>query len=130
MSDTRTLLMSFTAETCCVSGCGVSFMMENNFIRKRREKHDDFYCPNGHAQHYTGETEAQRLTRILEAERNATESWRQRAKGYDRARAAAVGQVTRIKNRIERGVCPRCNRSFDNLRRHMKGKHGCAKEGA
>jgi hypothetical protein len=40
-----------------------------------------------------------------------------------RKAAAARGQVTKIKNRVGRGVCPCCNRTFENLARHMGTKH-------
>jgi hypothetical protein len=43
-----------------------------------------------------------------------------------RSHAATKGHVTRKKRQLERvasGVCPCCNRSFVNLRRHMKTQH-------
>jgi hypothetical protein len=40
-----------------------------------------------------------------------------------RGAAAQKGQKTRIKNRIARGVCPCCNRSFADLGAHMQQKH-------
>tara|TARA_Y100000310_G_scaffold338946_1_gene430083 strand:- start:1163 stop:1354 length:192 start_codon:yes stop_codon:yes gene_type:complete len=33
------------------------------------------------------------------------------------------GQVTKLKNRAKAGVCPCCNRTFQNLSRHMETKH-------
>ena len=30
---------------------------------------------------------------------------------------------TRLKNRVGKGVCPCCNRSFANLKRHMASQH-------
>lgn len=41
----------------------------------------------------------------------------------ERQRSAARGQVTRIKNRVGHGVCPCCNRTFENLGRHMMSQH-------
>lgn len=38
-------------------------------------------------------------------------------------RRAQKGQNTRLKNRIAAGVCPCCNRSFQNVARHMAGQH-------
>ncbi len=40
-----------------------------------------------------------------------------------RERNAARGVVTRIKNRVQHGVCPHCNRTFAALARHMASKH-------
>lgn len=39
------------------------------------------------------------------------------------AYTAAVGQVTKLKNRVGHGVCPCCNRSFGNLARHIESEH-------
>lgn len=33
------------------------------------------------------------------------------------------GVVTKIKQRVGKGVCPCCNRSFRDLQRHMNSKH-------
>ncbi len=48
---------------------------------------------------------------------------RQRANHIDRSRRGHIAAKTRIKNRIAAGVCPCCNRSFQNLSRHMSNKH-------
>jgi len=37
--------------------------------------------------------------------------------------SAARGRVTKIKRRVQHGVCPCCNRTFSNLASHMKTKH-------
>lgn len=37
--------------------------------------------------------------------------------------AAQRGQTTKLKNRIAKGVCPCCQRSFQNLKRHMESQH-------
>lgn len=33
------------------------------------------------------------------------------------------GVATRLKNRAAHGVCPCCNRTFQQLARHMSAKH-------
>lgn len=52
----------------------------------------------------------------IERQRN----WRE---GAERSASAYKGQATRLRNRIKAGVCPRCNRTFQNLQRHMAGQH-------
>ncbi len=47
----------------------------------------------------------------------------QRADGAERRLSATKGVVTRMKNRVSRGVCPCCKRHFVNLERHMDTKH-------
>ncbi|MFB3077027.1 MAG: hypothetical protein ACE1Y4_03380 [Lysobacterales bacterium] len=76
------------------------------------------------------ETEADRLRIMLKEEEDGL--CRERAR-HDQTRAdleatelsrrAHKAAATRIKNRVARGVCPCCNRSFTNLHRHMESKH-------
>lgn len=98
--------------------------------RQRAEKMS-IYCPHGHNWHYvSGESEATKLRR--ERDRLKQEQARlqdrireecEARQATERRLSAAKGQVTKIKNRAGRGVCPCCNRSFENLRRHMESKH-------
>lgn len=95
-----------------------------------------WYCPNGHQLVFT-ETkldkitaERNRLAKETEAAKTAAERERQwRVEAYEEARAAQrrlaaqKGVTTRMKNRVANGVCPCCNRTFNNLQRHMATKH-------
>jgi len=90
-----------------------------------------FFCSYGHAAHFAaGETEEQKLRRDRDrlqqrlAEKD-DEISRQRGlrEATERQLSATKVVVTRIKNRVGRGVCPCCNRSFGDLHRHMTTKH-------
>ena len=112
---------------CCE--CGVHFMVPAYLLQRFKETGAWFFCPNGHRQHYT-KTTVQRLEEQLEREREATSAQARRAEMAERranmeqrSARAYKGRVTRIKNRIKNGVCPCCNRSFENLARHMATKH-------
>ena len=49
----------------------------------------------------------------------------------ERRLSAQRGVLTRVKNRIIKGVCPCCNRHFADLSRHMQTQHpDFASEGA
>lgn len=94
-------------------------------------------CPLGHTWWYVGKTEADKVRDQLKRERAEAEWQRGRAGRMaaerDQALASAKAQKaakTRIKNSRERerqrvaaGVCPECNRTFQNLARHMQGQH-------
>lgn len=129
---TAVFTATFEDCTCCV--CGITFYVPDNWNRERRERHDSFYCPNGHSQHYPSKTDAEKLREQLAREKHRNEQSEAMLRDQrDRARdetgrqrrftAAARGQVTKIKNRVKNGVCPCCNRSFTNLRRHMTSQH-------
>lgn len=50
-----TTVLNFPVELIeheCIS-CGVKFAMPKHLDERRRETHDSFYCPNGHAASYT-----------------------------------------------------------------------------
>lgn len=114
--------LELVTEECC--NCGVLFGIPNTMQDLLREKPGTtFYCPNGHPQHYTGKTEAQK-------QRERADSLERRLANRDEdlraARASLVatkGQLTKARKRVANGVCPCCNRSFANLQRHMAGQH-------
>lgn len=90
-----------------------------------------FYCAYGHPQHFAeGPSEAEllrrerdRLQQRLAQKDDEIASQREQREAAERRAAAARGQVTKIRNRVGRGVCPCCNRAFENLSRHMASKH-------
>lgn len=123
--------------TCCHAKCGVVFAVPQWWEKNRREDHTWWYCPNGHQQHFTGPTGAEKRARELasklerkEAEleqaQQAANRAELRAKHYKASAAARKGQITKIKNRIANGVCPvaGCKRSgFSNVQNHIHQKH-------
>lgn len=120
------VLHSFKTTECC--SCGVVIALPAEFHFNRRRDHKLFYCPSGHGQHFTGETEEEKLKKKL-AEREAELARaRAAAETKDRANAALRGQITKTKRRVAAGVCPCCNRSFVALGRHMTTKHPDWKE--
>ena len=114
--------------------CGVTIVMPEHMYNSRRNNHQSFYCPNGHSATFGGKSEVEK--KLAEAEKSianqkARLEWaeadakraRESRDASERRASAARGQVTKIMNRVGNGVCPCCNRSFTNLRRHMCTKH-------
>ena len=128
MGNFVSALISFHTEQCC--NCGMAFAMTKSFYNRKRKNHERFYCPAGHGQHYAGESEEEKLKEQLSreklerqgAEDRAEKSW-QRAEKAIREKRAYKGHLTRTKNRISKGVCICCNRTFQNLLRHMESQH-------
>lgn len=123
--------VQFTVQmtTVCCSECCMTFAVPFRFDTDRRTDGKTFYCPLGHAQHY-GVTEVARLQKELEAERrrlefakNEARIQREEAERINRRLIAAKGQMTKLRKRVGRGVCPCCNRTFANVQRHMTTKH-------
>lgn len=110
-----------STEVCC--NCGMLFAMPSDYQRRRRNDHESFFCPSGHRQHYTGKTEAQKLRDQIERERQMREAAEARAR-TEKERLTQVARAhSRMRKRVANGVCPCCNRSFGNLREHMRTQH-------
>lgn len=92
MNDTF-VTVTLKAEACCK--CGIVFGMSAETMQRRRNDHDWFYCPNGHAQHYTGKSEAEKLREELERQKRCCES--------GRARAASLTEALEHRERQIRG---------------------------
>lgn len=106
---------------CC--NCGIAFAMTEAFHDQRRKDRKSFYCPEGHSQYYTGKSKEQKLKDELERERQRRLTAESNANHAEEATRIEVALHDYTKKRINNGVCPCCNRSFKNLRRHMASKH-------
>jgi hypothetical protein len=109
------------------SECGVTYGLGAEFVKRHREDHRTFYCPNGHTQWWAPpkRTEADRLREQLEASRSLAKRERERRETAERSVIAYKGVVTRTKRRAAHGICPApgCHRSFADVARHMAGQH-------
>lgn len=101
------------------SACGVTFGVPADFKRNRRKDHQVFYCPNGHNQFYPQETEAEKLQKELKRERQRTLAAQNQARMEREQREKAERKL----RRVDKGTCPKCNRHFTDVERHMKSKH-------
>lgn len=117
-------------ETCCNTSCGILFAMPSYFRSQKKLDHSWFYCPNGHSQHYPGESTEESLKRRLDAAQqrctdlDARVALKQQTIDHlDRCLSTTRGHVKRLKRRSASGKCPCCSESFSNLAAHMKKAH-------
>lgn len=125
--STQTFFGTLAVIECC--SCHCFFGMSKDMYERARDDGTSFCCPNGHSQSYT----KNEVTRLREQVNRLTHQVEQREaaildvqaqRNHERARAIVYrGHVTRIKNRVAKGVCPCCQRTFCNLARHMETKH-------
>ncbi len=120
----------FTRMDC--GKCGIVHYIPTSLYRENKQLGDKgpgWHCPNGHPRIFrdnetdTLRRERDRLKQQLACERDRTQHQKDRAKSAEKSKSAFKGQVTRLRNRAKNGVCPCCNRSFQNLARHMHSKH-------
>lgn len=105
---------------CC--SCGTAFVLTNAKYRRCKDEKESFYCPNGHSQSFV-QSEIQKLQKQIDQEKRNVAYERDRAERHLKSSTALKGEITKLKNRIGNGVCPCCNRSFQNLKRHLECKH-------
>jgi len=113
--------------TCCK--CGIVFGVPERWQQARLEDKETFWCPNGHPQAYV-KSKADKLAEELSRERqrkaqleDQVRAERELREAAERRISAVKGQITRLKKRTAHGVCPCCNRTFQDLSRHMATKH-------
>jgi hypothetical protein len=105
-------------------GCGVPFAMPQELDDECHRNHTrDWYCPNGHARHYIGETEAQKQTRLRKQAEDRLAAERARADGAEASLRATKGHVTRLRKRVIEGECPLCGQHLRDLARHVARVH-------
>lgn len=102
--------------------CDMDFAVPDEFYKKRKEDGERWYCPRGHCRVFR-DSDLERTKKALnEAQlRNnklATELMNARNEA-DKVKKAK----RKLEVRIEKGVCPCCNRTFANIQRHMATKH-------
>lgn len=113
--------IQFFTEECC--NCGMAFAMTKEFKSTRLNDHKSFWCPAGHRQYYSDESDAEKQKRLRCAAEQKTQHEQQRRIHAEEQRKASDRRYGRIRDRVKNGVCSCCNRSFENLARHMATKH-------
>ena len=127
---TLTHFTTLESTTCCK--CQGIFALTAQFIKHSKEvgRAQPHFCPYcGISQSWhDGEIDRLRkekaaLERQVEYQREQKESARREASYFRKSRDGMKGQLVRVRNRVQAGVCPCCNRTFANLARHMATKH-------
>ena len=123
------IAVNYDLQTVVCWCCGITFAMPQVRYKRLCENGDTFWCPSG-CRLSIGESENAKLRKELAATEKQLErakkqtEWAKKATEQERkSHAATRGHLTRHKKRAKAGVCPCCNRSFENLARHMQTKH-------
>ena len=109
------------------ANCSMDFGIGSDFMARRREDHQGFYCPNGHSNYYPGATQQEKELAAakdqLQASRELTRQERDRRVLAERERDEISAEDARLRWRVANGVCPCCHRRFPQLADHMAIKH-------
>lgn len=120
---------------CCK--CGMPLGLSATWVKQARGVGNftmKFWCPYCGTSQGWGESgiekqikrlteDRDRLLRLAEERRQAKDLALAEAEHFRRSRDGLKGELKKVKQRVGRGVCPCCNRTFGNLKRHMQSKH-------
>lgn len=133
MADTLYATTELVVTKCW---CGIAHAVPREMYAKQHRDHADgltqdaIYCPLGHTHVIAGVSEVERLRREIERkeqqairERQQHDQTKAELRETERRRIAQKGATVRLKNRIEKGLCPCCNRTFQNLAQHIHQEH-------
>lgn len=118
--------MTYTGElvlTMC--WCGTRLGVPSELHRVAKNEGHEIYCPLGHQFVFrdTLEKKLAATEQRLAEEKRRVSATRDLLAQEERSHAATRGHLTRHRKRASAGVCPCCNRTFQQLARHMKTKH-------
>lgn len=123
---TNTRITAFTVEGPRISlfisdcgACGVVFGITEDMENRRRQDKKAFYCPNGHSLSFKGKSDTEKLKDVQARELALRDQLSASIREGELTRQALL----RDRQRFLNGVCVCCNRSFENVRRHMTSQH-------
>lgn len=102
--------------------CGIAFYVPERWRDEKQQTGAGWYCPNGHGRVYA-DNDVAKAKRELEAEKVRHKNTLAQLNESRAAVGKADKEIKRIKKRAAAGVCPCCNRTFQQLARHMTAKH-------
>ena len=112
----------FIVDEC--GSCGVFFVIPELVYTNHRDHGGYSYCSNGHT---WGWKEGRIQTDAMRRERDRLKQDNARLEDEKaaalREAVSAKAQTMQVRRRAAAGVCPCCNRTFQNVQRHMKTKH-------
>jgi len=116
---TLTYTGRLVVETCW---CGTRHAIPSELADMAEQNGHTVYCPLGH-QWVVGKSEVIALREQLKEERRRGQAERDLRADAERRLTAQKGETTKAKKRAAAALCPCCNRSFVQLRRHMASQH-------
>lgn len=109
--------------------CGCVFGISEQKYKRCKELGEGWHCPNGHSRVFSKphnselKEEVERLRRRTLNLEATVDIKNQTIIQLNYSTRALKAAKTKIVNRVKNGVCPCCNRTFQNLKNHFKSKH-------
>lgn len=101
------------------SECQENFPMHQSSYDDLEECGNTFYCPSGHALEIS---RSSIVSRLRSADRLASSRW-ETIERMEKSAVACRGLKTRQRNRLLRGDCPYCGKTFNDIIDHIQKQH-------
>lgn len=111
----REIKFEYSLNAIDCARCGVVFGVTPDYEERRRTDHQAFHCPSGHSNVFNQET-------ALQKEQHKSQMLADQVRMEREQREKAERQL----KRVQKGSCPKCNRHFVNVERHMQTKHAAS----
>lgn len=122
MGQALELAVTLTSIDC--GGCGGTYAINERFRKQCADYGRSWVCPYCKiGWGYSGNGALERAQKELEAERSRKAAALERANAAEAERMRVEKAMKRMETRAAAGVCPCCNRTFQQLARHMTIKH-------
>lgn len=122
----NTFVETITLEKITAGCCGGTFALSAKFIETKKREGGGFHCPYCGQERGWWKSETDKLKEQLEQKNRELTSAKTETLRANHLlieeREAKVAAEKKLK-RVGKGVCPCCNRTFQNLGRHMATKH-------
>lgn len=121
------MLFQIDMKILCCANCGISFGITTDYENRRRDDHRSFYCPSGHVNVFNGPSTSEKRAREAESEAMQAQAKLNEERHLrlvaEKALQKEASKRKRLEKRVSAGVCPCCNRTFEDLAKHMSTKH-------
>lgn len=120
MGSTYVTVELVRVNTCC---CRVEMGIARDLYNDCKRYGRRFHCVKCGKSLYFKESETNYLKKQVEALKKDVDREKGRRHVAEQQRNAARKSHQKMRARVRNGVCPCCNRSFENLLRHMRTQH-------
>lgn len=85
---------------CC--NCNQPFAVSEELYERLHECHNTFYCPAGHGQHFTGESDTERLSKMVKSRDALIDSLKSETRERQGRIEAQEAEIIRLKKSLKR----------------------------
>jgi phage/plasmid primase-like uncharacterized protein len=123
---TAALAVQITLTEINCGACGGTYAISERYRLHREQKAGFWHCPYCQTTWGYAKGDLQRTQEELAAERTRHQGTIARLNERTAELEKAEKAAKRIRKRVQAGLCTCCNRTFQNLARHMASKHADA----